>query len=108
LGKGSIGLTVILFLVVSALIVTINFQQGSIGYNVASGLTLSVPGTYGTIQLAINAANDGDIITVAAGTYNENVIVNKSISLIGQGRDQTIIDGQDIEQLYVYQAVTLS
>ena len=55
-----------------------------------------MPGTYGTIQLAINAANDGDTITVAAGTYNENVIVNKSISLIGQGRDQTIINGQDI------------
>jgi parallel beta-helix repeat protein len=45
--------------------------------------TRAVPGTYATIQAAINAATNGDIITVAAGTYNENVIVNKSVSLRG-------------------------
>jgi hypothetical protein len=38
---------------------------------------------YTTIQAAINAANNGDIITVAPGTYNESVVVNKSVTLEG-------------------------
>jgi len=48
--------------------------------------TLEVgPGkTYTTIQAAINAASNGDTITVAAGTYAENVTVNKGVSLVGE------------------------
>jgi parallel beta-helix repeat protein len=36
-----------------------------------------------TIQDAINSANSGDIISVDAGTYNESVVVNKSLNLFG-------------------------
>jgi hypothetical protein len=39
--------------------------------------------TYKTIQKAINCALAGDTIVVAAGTYNENVAVNKAVSLLG-------------------------
>jgi len=36
----------------------------------ATGATLNVPGTYATIQAAIDAAApSGDVIVVAAGTY---------------------------------------
>ena len=52
----------------------------------ASADTLQVgPGeSFLTIQSAINAAAPGDVIEVAAGLYNENVIVNKSpLSLHG-------------------------
>jgi parallel beta-helix repeat protein len=48
-----------------------------------------------SIQAAINNAAAGDTILVSAGTYNESLIVNKSISLIGEGIDQTIINGQN-------------
>lgn len=34
------------------------------------------PGGYGTIQLAVDAASDGDTIVVAAGVYVEQVVVN--------------------------------
>jgi K+-transporting ATPase c subunit len=54
--------------------------------------TLYVPGGYATIQAAVNAANPagGDTIIVAAGTYDEQVVINKSLTLQGAG-DTTII-----------------
>jgi nitrous oxidase accessory protein NosD len=38
---------------------------------------------YRTVQKAVNCALAGDVIAVAAGTYNENVAINKAISLLG-------------------------
>jgi parallel beta-helix repeat protein len=59
----------------------------------AESTTIIVPDDYPSIQEAINNANEGDTIYVRNGTYYENVVVNKSISLIGENRDATIIDG---------------
>jgi nitrous oxidase accessory protein len=55
--------------------------------------TLTVPDDYATIQAAINAANKGDIVFVRSGTYIENVVVNRTISLVGEAAETTIIDG---------------
>jgi len=51
--------------------------------------------TYSAIQEAINAPEtlDGHEIFVAAGIYYEHVTVNKSLSLVGEDRSATIIDG---------------
>jgi parallel beta-helix repeat protein len=51
-------------------------------------------GNYSTIQSAINAAGNGDTIFVYKGTYNENIIVNKQVSLVGENKFTTIIDPQ--------------
>lgn len=59
----------------------------------ATPKTLYVPTQYPTIQAAIDDANSGDIIYVYNGTYNENLVVNKTISLIGENPLNTIIDG---------------
>jgi len=50
-------------------------------------------GNYTTIQDAIDNASAGDTIYVYAGTYNENIVIDKQISLIGEGYTSTIIDG---------------
>jgi len=51
---------------------------------------------YESIQAAISAKEtlNGHTIHVDAGTYYENIIVNKSISLIGQNKSNTTIHGR--------------
>ena len=46
---------------------------------------INVPANFSTIQEAINVAVDGDIINVSAGTYTNSVIINKSVTLNGNG-----------------------
>ncbi|MGD0978403.1 MAG: NosD domain-containing protein [Candidatus Bathyarchaeia archaeon] len=48
-----------------------------------------------SIQAAINNATAGDTILVSAGMYNESLQINKSISLIGEDTNRTIINGQN-------------
>lgn len=59
-----------------------------------SAATLNVPDDHQTIQAAINSANNGDTIQVAAGTYKENIeLSGKGVTLKGASRATTIIDG---------------
>ncbi len=51
--------------------------------------------SYTTIQDAINGADDGDTIEVWNSTYTENVIVNKSLTLRGEGRDVVTVQAND-------------
>jgi len=52
------------------------------------------PADFSLIQEAINAASPGDIIFVYSGTYYENVVVNKTVSLVGENRSTTVIDAK--------------
>jgi parallel beta-helix repeat protein len=52
--------------------------------------------TYPTIQKAVNAANDGDIIGVGPGYYNESVRINAAITLLGaQAGNDARVDRHD-------------
>jgi len=58
----------------------------------------SGPGNYSTIQGAIDDSSDGDMVFVYddSSPYYENVVVDKSIKLIGENKNTTIIDGNEI------------
>jgi len=47
-------------------------------------------GAFKTIAYAVNQAGSGDTIQVAAGTYDEQVVINKSLDITGAG-DTTVI-----------------
>jgi len=69
----------------------------SAGYPVwiATVHNLNTTFNYDIIQAAIDAPQtlDGHVISVDAGTYYENVVVNKSLTLVGENSSTTIIDG---------------
>ena len=54
---------------------------------------------YTQIQNAIDAASDGDTIFVNEGTYYETLVIDKSISLIGEDKDKTIIRFQESSKI---------
>ena len=52
---------------------------------------IRVPQDHAKIQQAIDAASHGDTVLVDSGTYFENIKFYKSVKLIGEDRDSTII-----------------
>lgn len=46
---------------------------------------------YTTIQEAIDNSNDGDTVYIYSGYYNEQVVVDKSIDLIGEDKETTYV-----------------
>jgi parallel beta-helix repeat protein len=62
--------------------------------------TITVPDDFPTIQKAVNAANPNDTVYVRTGTYNENILLNKTINLIGENPHTTIINGSGLGTTY--------
>ncbi|MBK7965085.1 MAG: right-handed parallel beta-helix repeat-containing protein [Bacteroidetes bacterium] len=60
-----------------------------------SGLVtnLNTNTSYCTIQAAVNAATAGDVIEAGTGTYNERVVIDRSLTLQGVNEAGTILDG---------------
>ena len=86
---------VTLLLVFSSMLVSLT----EIGIVKAEPKTIVVPDDYQTIQEAINKASEGDIIFVSSGTYhNQSLVVNKTLSLIGEDAKTTILLGLDTTQ----------
>jgi hypothetical protein len=75
----------------------------------ASAATIvRVPEDFSTIQAAVDAASDGDVIDIAPGTYAENVTIAKPLTLRGRvydtmdpRRNATILDGGGLSVLTI-------
>ena len=52
---------------------------------ISSAAIVYVQDNYFSIQEAINAASVDDTDIIRNGTYNENIVLNNSLSLIGEG-----------------------
>lgn len=61
---------------------------------------LRVPEDFSTIQEVINAASSDATILVSKGVYYENVIINKTVMLLGADKQDTIIEGSTDSQVY--------
>jgi hypothetical protein len=102
----TIGIIILIILSVSfpislGFIINRSFIRGSSNILYVGG---GGPGNYTSIQTAIDDAIDGDTIFVfdeSSPYYENNLIISKSINLIGENKDTTIIDGEDEDILFV-------
>ena len=87
MGKQKTALILLLILVV------LPFSVPEIRAVKAEARTIVVPDDYSTIQEAVDAASENDIVFVKSGTYNESVSIDVAISLIGEDPPTTTIVG---------------
>jgi parallel beta-helix repeat protein len=82
-------------LATAALVLALAALTGAGGHARAASLCVNPGGTGGcmtSIQAAVNAANSGDTVNVAAGTYNESVSIKTALTLEGAGASTTTIN----------------
>lgn len=74
----------------------------------AEAKTIVVPDDYSTIQEAVRSAASGDTIYVKKGVYQENVGIDKPLSLIGEDVDSTIIESYSVPVKVISDRVNIS
>jgi nitrous oxidase accessory protein len=83
----------VLVLVLLLSVVFVSFRQVAVVE--AESDMIVVPDDYPTIVDAVSNANSGDTILLRAGTYegpiNQTVTVDKTLSIVGEGRENTIL-----------------
>jgi parallel beta-helix repeat protein len=59
--------------------------------------TLKVPSTtYPTIQSAVNAVSQGDVIEIKAGTYTQAILLDAALGVTVRGKGKVVIDAQGL------------
>ena len=72
---------IVIFLAFTMLSISTPASAGTITVDPGGG------GDYTTIQDAINNATPGDTISISAGLYVENIMIDRHVKLIGAGSD---------------------
>ena len=62
----------------------------------AATLTVGAGGQFKTIQRAVDAAKPGDTVLVAPGTYTENVVVSKPLTITGNATVNAADSSKDV------------
>ena len=98
--KVIVGIIIITLLVPSVVSVSINstYQSKNVNIFYVGGIGA---GNYSSIQDAINDSSNGDTIFVynESSPYYENIVIDKSIKLIGENKETTIIDGNKVNHI---------
>jgi parallel beta-helix repeat protein len=89
--EGTYNITFCILPVLSEDVVRNNFFSAYV--SVRTPQVILVPTDYETIGSAVNAAYPGDTVSVGSGIYYEHVLVSKSLKLLGESPDTTVIDG---------------
>jgi len=93
-----------IFLLIILLIFYSFYNFSNITCKASDANNLFVGGTgeknYPEIQDAIDNSTENDTVIVFAGIYNESIVVNKSINIIGLDQNNVIINAND--SLYVF------
>ncbi len=79
----------LLFALISTLIVQFNVQSAR-----ADQKTIIVPDEYSTIAEAVANASPGDTVFVKNGIYHENVWIDKSLLIMGEDSENTVVIGE--------------
>lgn len=76
----------------------------------ANPAVIRVPGDYANLQEAIDNASPGDTVMVSRGTYYGSLFIDKNLTLTGEDKYATILDGngQDIVVLANLTSVIIS
>jgi parallel beta-helix repeat protein len=92
MNQKGVSLALVTVILIGAFFTVVGFVPGDV-----RATTLFVggigPGNHTTIQAAIDNATNGDTVYVYSGTYFEEISVNKSINLIGEDKNTTVIKG---------------
>ena len=86
--KRTLHLAVIILLLLGMLALRVNIQSAR-----AEPGIIVVPDKYAKIKWAIGNVTAGTTIFVRSATYYEHLDINKPLTLVGENRDSTIIDG---------------
>ena len=95
---------VILGLVVSGCLPVVPPTEQGESVTITSKSTVGPSGDFATIQAAIDDASDYDTIIVAAGMYTEQVNIEKPLTIIGAGQNNTHIVSPDPGTMIIYDA----
>ena len=79
----------LLFALLGTLMFQFNAQPARAGPK-----TLNVPEEYSTISAAVANASPSDTVFVKNGVYHENVLIDKSLLLLGENSENTVIIGE--------------
>lgn len=85
-----VGGITLLFLLTSVIPFTSGYENTS---NNIIYVNDNVKTEYNGIQEAIDNANDGDTIHISSGIYYEHIVVDKPLTIVGDGAESTIVDG---------------